>query len=217
VQEEGSVVVNAYGLKDRIAAALLAAAALGGIGAASAQDESAALSACAAPHCLGVDFAPELRAALAGEAKTTIEALAAGLVLSYRGEGPIDVRLVAVRYDDGRLVRYGVSDRTRLEPGSGLLVADAGGAIARALTPATHRIAEVSAFDGGEAVAVALPAFVGAVPPTNLAGEPGLVALAGALEGSIGVIALEPEDPALRDGMAAESYGVVVRLEMIRP
>jgi hypothetical protein len=204
-----------------LALALGAVAAQGGFAAAAAQDEAAALAACAAERCLGADLSPELRAALARDGTATLEALAAGLLLSYRGATPIDVRLVAARYDNGRLVRYGVSARARIEAaGAGLAVEDAAGAVARAFTPATHRLVEIAAFDGegaGAATPVALPAFVGAVPPTNLVGEPGLIALAGAREGSIGVIALEPDDPALRDGVAAESFGTVVRLELVKP
>jgi hypothetical protein len=205
--------------KEWTRAALAAAGAvLAGLAAASAQDEPAAFAGCAAPTCLAVELSPALRAALAAGEGVSVEAVADGLVLSYRGGAPIDVRLVAVRYDNGRLVRYGVSARTRLEAaGTELAVEGAADAVLHALSPATYRTAVVRPVEGAETAEVALPAYVGNVPPSVLVGEPGLVALEGAAEGSIGVIALEPEDPALRDGAAAESFGALVRVELVRP
>jgi hypothetical protein len=216
---EEAAVFSALRLKDLgTAGAVALAIACATLGGSATAQEPTEAPACAAAKCLEASFPPALLAQL-GEGGVTVEAVAEGLVLSYRGEEPIDVRLVAVRYDNGRLVRYGVSQRTRLEPGEGLTVEGADAAIARAFVPATHRVATVGLLDGadGHATDVVLPAFVGNVPPTFMVGEPGLIAFEGEQSGSIGIIALEPEDPALRDGMAAASRGALVRLTLTRP
>jgi hypothetical protein len=155
----------------------------------------------------------------------TLEALAAGLTLDYAGPDALAVRLVAARYDNGRLVRYGVSERASLEEDAeGLAIPDALDVITRAFKPATHRAVQIGAVSGEGAQAstpVLVQSFVGNVPPTNLVGEPGGALVAAdtgaAYAGSIGIVALEPDVIELRDGMAAKSTAVVVQLNLVRP
>ncbi len=201
----------------------------GGLAPAGAQDAAApppdpALEACAAERCLGVGFTAALSAALGSAEPVDLAALAEGLVFSHRG-APLDVRLIAARYDDNRLVRYGVSERAPVGGEAGVVIPGAAAAVTKALEPATNRIVEIAAFDGegaGAPVPLTLQSFVGNVPPTYLVGEPGSALLAegaadGASEGSLGVLVLEPEAAELRDGMAAESFGALVRLALKRP
>jgi len=203
------------------ALALALACALGGAGAASAQDATS----CGAPACLGVALSPELRMQLEHDGATPLDVFEHGLTLSYEGAGPMTVRLVAARYDNGRLVRYGVTERAQIMPGDDVAIEDAAMAVHHAFEPATHRDAEIAPF-GGEGVSavepISLQAFVGNVPPTDLTGEAtsGLLpadADASAYDGSIGVLLLEPEDAEHRDGAAAASLGVIVRLDLVKP
>jgi hypothetical protein len=197
--------------------AVLLAATLGltsaGLAPATAQD-------CGAPVCLRTELSPDLATQL-GSGGVTLEALAGGLSLGYVGPNPIAVRLVAARYDNGRLVRYGVSARTMVSADQAVAITDAAAVLADAFEPATHRVVQLGAVEGEAARPIALNAFVGNVPPSNLGGEPGKALLtpeeAAAYTGSIGVIVLEPDDPALRDGAAAGSVGALVQLTLVRP
>lgn len=209
---------DAYRTRRRPArAGVILAAALGlaaaGLAPSRAQD-------CGAPACLAVDLSPELAAQLES-GQVALDALAGGLALSYAGANPIPVRLIAARYDDGRLVRYGVSGRTQVSAAEPVAIADAATALTRGFLPATHRTVAIKAVSGSAELPIALASFVGNVPPTNLGGEPGKSLMtpeqAAAYSGSIGVILLEPDDPALRDGVAAASVGAIVQLELVRP
>jgi hypothetical protein len=228
------VLVKSSGLRGSFAAAcalaLLSAIAVTSASAQEAEPApalappAATYEACAAARCLGVSLTPELAAALASAEPVSPESLAQGLSFSHKGE-PLDVRLIVARYDNNRLVRYGVSERTPFGGEGGLAVSDAGAVTAKALKPVTTSTVEVKAFEGaGAPVPIMIQSFVGAVPPTYLVGEPGKSLLPAdaplaeqARGGSVGLLVLEPEAAELRDGAAAHSYGALVRLELKRP
>lgn len=199
----------------------LSAAALGlGLGLAALGLAPAGAQDCGAPVCLSVALSPDLAAQLSsGEA--TFEAVAGGLTFGYIGPNPIPVRLVAARYDGGRLVRYGVSARATASTDGPVAIPDAAEVLRRAFEPATHRTVQLGAVEGEAAQPVSLQAFVGNVPPGALGGEAGAALMtpeaAASYAGSVGVIVLEPDDASLRDGQAAAATGALVKLTLVRP
>lgn len=215
--EEELVSVEAYWTKGLARAGSVLGLALGlaaaGLAPSAAQD-------CGAPACLSAALGADAASALSG-GTATLESLAEGLTLSYAGADPIPARLIAARYDNGRLVRYGVSGRVMLAPGEPVAFPDAAAVIRHAFTPATHRIVQLGAVSGEATSPIALPAFVGNVPPGNLGGEAGKALMtpedAAAYSGTVGVIVIQPDDPALRDGVAAASTGALVQLTLVRP
>ena len=212
--------------KPIVAAGVLAAASL----AADAQDAEPAASmipeTCAAATCFAVGVSPDADAALGDEDGATLAELAGGLVLSYRGDEPVYARLIASRFDRGRLVRYGVSPRVEFTGDGAPLDA---AVIEEVLTDAFRPVTEPTvaarsmAAEGAETThEVAVSAFIGATPFTNLAGADGagLISIGGEEDvtetpygGSVGVIAIVPEMADLRDGAAAQTFGTVVALE----
>lgn len=201
--------------------ALAIAAAGGGVAQEAPPSEQ---TACAVDRCLAVTLDPALAGSLAS-GTTTIEELAEGLSISYQGETPLAARLVVARYDKGRLVRYGVSDRVELDKtGDRLEIPDAMKAVHAAFRPATSRSVSVSALQHErlqQEEAISPAAFVGEVPSTYLAGADvrAVVAADVAVDdlpdvfaGSIGVIAVLPDDDALRAPETLATRGALVGL-----
>jgi hypothetical protein len=216
--EEDLVSVEAYLTKGRLARAGVVFGLALGLAAAGLAPSRA--QECGAAACLKTELGADVASELAG-GTATLEALAGGLTLSYAGANPIPARLIAARYDDGRLVRYGVSARVTLSADQPVAFPDAADVIRHAFVPATHRTVELGAVGGEAAQPIMLQSFVGNVPPTNLGGEPGKALLtpeeAAAYTGTVGLIVIEPDDPALRDGAAAASTGALVQLTLVKP
>lgn len=202
-----------------------------GTGWAAAQDDaSSADAACAAERCLAVRIDPSVIDGLRAGHEVSTQQLADGVVVDFEGESPLAVRLIAARYDRGRLVRYGVSQRTEIEAGRGLRIPDALAVVDKAFQPVTTRTLGLSALDHAlleEAMPVSMDAFVGEVPSAYLSGveERALVPtevlpaedLPETFDGSIGVIAIVPDDDALRGPEQVAVEGALVRLHYERP
>lgn len=210
----------------RAAGAVMLAAAVG-FGAASAQDDGAtAFPGCDAARCLGVAAEPDVLQTMAEAGAVSLDAFADAVSFSYRGEEPVRVRVIAARYDRGRLVRYGVSPLYEIsETGNGLAIPGGAEAIAKAFTPVTERGVEISLLGGAaNMLPVSAQAYVGSVPYTNLLGPPDSAPLAEetlgadvaemARAGSAGVVAVLPDDMAQRAPEESQVYGLVVWLSL---
>lgn len=211
-----------------LAIAAVMTALTSGQNARASEDWSATLAAgCFTPTCIALGLAGDALDALASDPGASAETLAAGIQYWSRGTDPLAVRLMAIRYQDGRLVRYGVSPRIELPAHDApAALPDAPEAVTRAFRPVTERAVLIrSAGDGGSAYApIALDSFLGNLPPTFLAGNgDGRLIVAGAedalgtaVDGAVGVLLLLPEDPEQRGANDTQSFGLLVRLESVR-
>lgn len=192
------------------------------------EPETAASSGeCPVSHCLRVAPPASLAKAADPDDAIAIADLADGLTLTYQGETPFPVHLVAARYDGGRLVRYGVSSRTVLKTaGEGLTIADAEKALREAFAPITSKPVAIRRLTHDRLQpeeAITGQAFIGEVPAAYLAGtDPvGLVPLEDiaadtigeTFPGSIGVLIVLPEDGSLRGKKDARLKAAVFRLD----
>lgn len=181
---------------------------------------------CAAERCLAVGWSADVTEALASDRTLDIDALSRGLSVDYRGNGELAVRLIAARYDRGRLVRYGVSERAMLEgPGAALAIPGADAVLAKAFGPAINRDVAVAAIEHDllqPQMQTPSESFVGEVPPTYLAAAEGRALFPmedvpaedvhTLFDGSVGVVAILPDDDDLRAPEALATQGAVVSL-----
>jgi hypothetical protein len=204
-----------------------------GMGSALAQDSPAAAppadSACAVERCLTVRLDPALRDSLRAGQPVSLDELAQGLKIDFQGEAPLAVRLVAARYDRGRLVRYGVSSRLDLAAaGAGLSAPDALAAVQKAFKPTTNRTLALGPVQNDllkEEMPVQMAAFVGEAPSAYLAGEGNALInlpvadedLPETFDGAFGVIVAIPDDDSLRAPEQFAATGALVGLAYDRP
>ena len=184
---------------------------------------------CEGPRCLGVNVSNELLEAMESDDGATLDDLVDGLRLRYGGEEPVDVRLIVARYQNGRLVRYGVSARSTLEPGDGAVtVRESERAIREALRPVTER--EIRLRKRAEELddrsfRAAAGVFIGSLPPTYLITGDGTGLVAGVQDengtasaryrGPVGVLVLVPENPDQRGEGEVTSIALMLDLDPI--
>jgi hypothetical protein len=210
--------------------AAFAIVALSGAGAAAEQTAQPAFEACQAARCLGVELSANVLAEMGAGNGIGIDALASGLRVRYEGDERLTVRVIAIRYQDGRLVRYRVSDRLEVSPGGDAAALEgAEEALHGAFWPLTEREMFVTTLiDRGVGFSrIAMERMVGNLPLTYLISEEesrGLLdaaatdenVAAAAFGGALGIVALLPEQAELRAPEEVRSHALLVKLNPVR-
>jgi hypothetical protein len=189
---------------------------------------SEVLPACFTPNCLAVGLAPGAADRAAAADGLAAADLAQAIEYVLRSSATMPARVLAVRYQDGRLVRYAVSERIELPATvSPARLAGADDPLGRAFRAVTEREVRLraSSSDQVAVVPVALDAFLGNLPPTFVSGgdDGSFLIAAGAddvsaraLEGAIGIVLLLPELTEHRGGNDTQSFGLMFAIESRR-
>jgi hypothetical protein len=186
------------------------------------------LPACFPPNCLAVGLPPGAAEQAAAADGLDAAGLAQAIEYVLRSSATMPARVMAVRYQDGRLVRYAVSERLELAATtSPARLAGADDPLGRAFRAVTEREVRLRAGADNRVaiVPVALDAFLGNLPPTFVSGRdegPFLIASGAddahtrALEGAIGIVLLLPELTEHRGGNDTQSFGLMFAIESRR-